>query len=131
MGYIDQTYYDEIYKGVPVNGDAFSSLSERASNVIDQVTGFRLKHTPFEDQPQFVQDMVKMATASQIEYMSANGGGMMVHGSGGLSNVNIGSFRYQGGSSGSSLLSPSALGFLNASGLFYTGVSVNDSTYSP
>jgi hypothetical protein len=129
--YVDKTYYDTIYKGVPVNGDAFPSLSQRASGVIDQVTGFRLKHPPFEDQPQFVQDMARMATAAQIEYMSANGGGMMVHSSGGLPNVNIGSFSYQGGSSGSSLLSPSALGFLNASGLFYSGVSVNDSTYSP
>lgn len=123
MPYVDETYYNDVYKGVPISGGAFSSLSERASGVIDRLTAFRLKYTPFEDQPQFVQDMVKMATAAQIEYMSANGGAQMVHGSSGLGNVNVGNFSYQDGAP--ALFSPTVIDYLNASGLLYSGVSIN------
>jgi hypothetical protein len=130
MSYIDQQYYNDVYKGVPIAGDAFSSLSERASGVIDQATGFKLKHRPIEEQPQFIQDMLKMATASQTEFMSVNGGSLGVHGSSGLKNVNIGSFSYDGGAGSSVVLSNAAVGYLNASGLLYSGVSVYDSTYS-
>src|SRR5690554_6099584 len=92
MAYIDKTYYDETYKGVPIDdADTFSRLSERASDIIDQITGYKIKD--INDLTAFQQSQVKKATAAQTEFLAISGSESAVHGDR-FQSVGIGSFNY-------------------------------------
>lgn len=129
MAYIDKTYYDETYKGVPIdNADTFSRLSERASDMIDQITGYKIKD--INDLTAFQQSQVKKATAAQTEFLAISGSESAVHGDS-FQSVGIGSFNYSKNTGESEKrISPSVVGYLKQTGLLYSGVSVYDSAYS-
>jgi hypothetical protein len=121
MAYIDYTYYTDVYKGVPIpNADTFSRLSERASELIDQVTNYTIQDlaalTPF------TQEQVKKATAAQVEYFYY-AGETSVHGDL-FGNVKLGDFTYSGGTP--SAISPAVINYLRPTGLLYRGVTVCD-----
>jgi hypothetical protein len=132
MAYIDKQYYDNNYNGVPIADEStFNRLAERASDVIDQMTGYLLHGQEFTQLAQFIQDQVKKATAAQIEYM-ATSGESVIHGSN-FGSVSIGNFSYSEGSKGSNdsrinrneqRTSPAVIGYLKPTGLLYRGVSV-------
>jgi hypothetical protein len=125
MPYIDKTYYDETYKGMPITDpDLFDRLATRASDMIDQLTQYVLKGVEFTQFAQLIQDNVKKATAAQIEYMASLGGELAIHG-GGPSSVNIGNFSYQAGSAGQQEVSPAVIKYLIPTGLLYKGVEVH------
>lgn|SRR5690606_24159599 len=140
MAYIDKAYYDDEFKGVPIEDeDTFSRYVERASDLIDQMTNYVL-WGKFDNFPPFIQEMVKKATAAQVEYYLMHGGPEEVDsGTNDAGEVRIGNFSY--GSRGGSgrgeertnrqenRVSPSVLGYLAPTGLLYRGLDVVDRVY--
>ncbi len=114
MAYIDKDYYDNSYKGESVDEVDFPSLAERASRDIDELTGFNIKSL---DSITEVQQMyIKLATASQLEYLDQNG--IM---SDTFQTATLGKFSYSG-SGRASRFSARASAYVFASGLAYRGL---------
>jgi hypothetical protein len=130
MAYIDKQYYDNVYKGVPISDeDTFNRLAERASDIIDQITGYLLHGQEFTQFAQFIQTQVKKAVAAQVEYMVTAGEIVVNHGSS-FSSVNIGNFSYSEGSGdrinrNEQRTSPAVIEYLRPTGLLYRGVNVH------
>jgi len=138
MGYINKAYYDNEYKGVPIEDEStFNRLEARASDLIDMITSFVLLGVEFSSFAQLIQTNVKKAVAAQIEYMVSLGGELTIHGDR-PSSVNIGNFSYsEGGNQGKGqlsreqqMVSPAVIQYLKLTGLLYRGVNVRDSSYS-
>jgi hypothetical protein len=126
--YINQAFYDDEYRGTPMDAETFSKLEARASDLIDRVTNYQLMGVDLSQQPSFIQTNVKKAVAAQIEYMYSEGGELSVHG-GSPSSVNLGNFSYTEGTVGSGqtevrTISNMAYGYLLPTGLLYMGVRV-------
>ena len=130
VAYIDAEYYNNTYKGVDA-GDDLDRYIERASDLVDQVTGYKIRD--FEALPPFIQEQVKKATAAQVEFYVLNGGPEGVDGNdGGFNQVAIGSFEYQTARMGQQTpagkqehrVAPAALAYLEPTGLLYRGVRV-------
>lgn len=127
MAYIDYSYYFNDYKGVLIeNDDAFSRLSERASDIIDQMTNGRIQDIGFDNLHERIKANVKKAVAAQVESMHLNGGVESIHGSSGVSSASIGNFSYSSGTSNESESSTSSavVNYLRLTGLMYRGVNV-------
>jgi len=130
VAYIDAEYYVNVYKGVDA-GDDLDRYIERASDLVDQVTGYKI--TDLAVLHPRIQELVKKATAAQVEFYALNGGPEGVDGNdGGFNQVAIGSFEYQTGRMGQQIpagkqehrLAPAALAYLEPTGLLYQGVRV-------
>lgn len=128
MPYIDAEYYNNEFQGEPASStEELDRLIDRASDLVDQATSYKLHNVDFSKLPLFIQDQVKKATAYQVEYYIVNGGASEVDAGtdGSMTSVTVGAFSYSGGGSeplnGSarniSRLSPSALGCLSSTGL--------------
>lgn len=136
MPYITPEYYIDEYKGADA-GEDLDRYIQRASDMIDQVTNYALYGVEFERLAQFIQDQVKKATAAQVEFYVVQGGSEEVDaGTHDAGQVRVGSFSYGGSSRsgassqvGTSRISPTALGFLEPTGLLYRGIGVVDSAY--
>ena len=72
MAYVDETYYLEVYKGELVNG--FTYLADRASEIIEEQTMYRLRKETFEQMPEASQTAIKKAVCAQIEHLDQLGG---------------------------------------------------------
>lgn len=121
MAYIDYAYYTDVYKGVPIqDADTFSRLSERATDIINQLSCYTIKN--LADLPEFAQEQVKKATAAQVEYFYY-AGEISIHGDV-FGNVKLGDFNYSGGTP--SAISPAVINYLRPTGLLYRGVTVCD-----
>lgn len=120
MPYIDQAFYNDVYKGTPMDTETFTMLEKRASDVIDVLTNYRLAGEDLSHEPELIQTNVKKAVAAQIEYMYSEGGELSIHG-GSPSSVSIGGFSYTEGS-GVKLISEMAYSYLRPTGLLYLGV---------
>src|SRR5690606_37546886 len=135
VAYIDADYYTNVYKGADA-GDDLDRYIERASDLVDQVTGYKIKD--FDSLPQFTQEQVKKATAAQVEFYVMQGGDEDVNaGNTDFARVAIGSFSYSVGSERGTRssnraelrLSPAALVYLESTGLLYRGLGVVHSVY--
>ncbi|WP_026584203.1 hypothetical protein [Bacillus sp. J33] len=122
MPYIDQAFYNDVYKGTPMDAETFTKLEKRASDVVDVLTNYRLAGVDLLLEPELIQTNVKKAVAAQIEYMYSEGGELSVHG-GSPSSVSIGGFSYTEGS-GVKIVSEMARSYLRPTGLLYMGVGV-------
>lgn len=122
MPYIDQAFYNDVYKGTPMDTETFTMLEKRASDVIDVLTNYRLAGEDLSREPELIQTNVKKAVAAQIEYMYSEGGELSVHG-GSPSSVSIGGFSYTEGS-GVKVVSEMARSYLRQTGLLFMGVEV-------
>ncbi|MBU8768699.1 hypothetical protein [Cytobacillus oceanisediminis] len=122
MPYIDQAFYNDVYKGTPMDTETFTMLEKRASAVIDVLTNYRLAGVDLSHKPELILTNVKKAVAAQIEYMYSEGGELSVHG-GSPSSVSIGGFSYTEGS-GVKVVSEMAWSYLRPTGLLYMGVEV-------
>lgn len=125
MSYVDQDYYDEVFHGEPVDPADFPSLCERAGELIEELTLYRLTPVTFPAMPESVQDLVKKAVCAQIEYLDANGGADLDNG-GGLQSASLGKFSFTrgagaNGSTEQSQFSPRAERILWPTGLTYRG----------
>lgn len=126
--YIDKPYYDDDYKGTPVEDvTEFDRLAKRASEQVDIMTSYTAARHPFDQLATFLQDQIKKATASIVEQYALNGGYDAVNGSN-HSSVTIGSFSYSEGSDGSvkSNITSNAYDYLRPTGLLYRGVHTHD-----
>ena len=131
MAYVDKQYYDDVYQGTEVDETSFNKLAERASEIVDEITGYKLKTAfSFEKLNTFFKDQVKKATAAQLEYLSLQGEGVE-HGDSDISSVTIGKFNYSEGQNPTRLTreqlrsSPAVIGYLKPTGLLYSGIDVN------
>ena len=123
--YVDEVYYHDMFKGEPVDDTDFPALCQRAGEIIEEMTLYRLTEEGFAMMPENTQKLVKNAVCAQIEYLDANGGAEMDMGNG-MSGATLGKFSYSGASSGSgsteqSIFSPRAERILWPTGLTYRG----------
>lgn len=125
MAYVDEQYYNDTFRGEPVDSTDFPSLCERAGELIEELTLYRLTPVTFLAMPEDVQERVKMAVCAQLEYLDANGGSDMDNGTG-IQSATLGKFSYSGstgvnGSTAQSRFSPRAERLLWPTGLTYKG----------
>lgn len=123
--YVDEVYYHDMFRGEPVDDTDFPALCQRAGEIIEEMTLYRLTEEGFAMMPENTQKLVKNAVCAQIEYLDANGGAEMDMGNG-MSGATLGKFSYSGASSGSgsteqSIFSPRAERILWPTGLTYRG----------
>lgn len=123
--YVDEVYYHDMFRGEPVDDTDFPALCQRAGEIIEEMTLYRLTEEGFAMMPENTQKLVKNAVCAQIEYLDANGGAEMDMGNG-MSGATLGRFSYSGASSGSgsteqSIFSPRAERILWPTGLTYRG----------
>lgn len=125
MTYVDEKYYNDTFHGELADSADFPSLCERAGELIEELTLYRLTPLTFPDMPEDVQEIVKKAVCAQIEYLDANGGSDLDNGSG-IQGATLGKFSYSGsaganGSTEQSRFSPRAERLLWPTGLTYRG----------
>ena len=72
MAYIDKDYYINVYGGT--ESDECERLLERASSVVDRITGYRIRHIGFDKLSEFEREQVMLAAASQADHIEKNGG---------------------------------------------------------
>lgn len=123
--YVDEVYYNDTFKGESVESTGFSSLVCRASEIVEEMTMYRLTEDSFQKMPENMQVRIKNAVCAQIEYLDANGGNDMDNGVD-LQSAGLGKFSYTkavgtDGSSGQSIYAPRALRILAPTGLLYRG----------
>lgn len=123
--YVDEVYYHDMFRGEPVDDTDFPALCQRAGEIIEEMTLYRLTEEGFAMMPENTQKLVKNAVCAQIEYLDANGGAEMDMGNG-MSGATLGKFSYSGASSDSgsaeqSIFSPRAERILWSTGLTYRG----------
>lgn len=123
MPYVDEEYYTDIFKGEPVND--FPSLCERAGEIIEEMTMYRVTPVTILVMSEETQERVKKAVCAQIEYLDANGGSEMDNGAD-LQSAGLGKFSYSkasggDGSSSQSIYAPRAQRLLFPTGLLYRG----------
>lgn len=125
MPYVDINYYASIYNGMEVEDEDFQSLCERAEEIIEEMTMYKVTPVAILAMPECVQDRVKMAVCAQIEYLDANGGADMDNGvdlqSAGLGKFNFTKVSGANGSTEQSIYAPRAVRILAPTGLLYRG----------
>ena len=72
--YVDETYYNDVFKGEPVDSADFPALCQRAGEIIEEMTLYRLTEEGFTMMSEIKQKLVKNAVCAQMEYLDANGG---------------------------------------------------------
>lgn len=122
MLYVDQDYYYNVFSGEEVDGADFSSLCQRAGEVVEEMSMYRVAPETFSSMPEAVQERVKKAVCAQIEYLDANGGSDMDTGAS-LQSAGLGKFSYTaaGDEAEQRIYAPRALRYLAATGLLYRG----------
>lgn len=131
MAYINKSEYNAFLGVATTLSDAdFGYLSDRASDVIDALTMYKITAAGGIDSlPPFVQEQVKKAVCAQTQTLDERGGVAAVIGEAGES-VTIGKFSYskQGGGKEKTVnglpVSPLVEGYLFPTGLLYGGISV-------
>ncbi len=123
--YITETYYNDTFKGEPVDSADFPSLCGRAEEIVEEMTMYRVSDKTFLSFSEEVQERIKKAVCAQIEYLEANGGSEMDNGAD-LQSAALGKFNYTksagaNGSTAQSIYSPRALRILLPTGLMYRG----------
>ena len=121
MAYIDSAYYSAW--GGTVTED-FDTLANRASDIVDMLTRFKARE--FDTLSELQQELIQKATCCQVDFFAEyglnstqDGGGTWTVGkvSVGRSSGIYGEYTAKG-------LSPSAVAYLEQSGLMYRGVMV-------
>ena len=123
--YVDEAYYKDTFHGEPVDSADFPALCERAGELIEELTLYRLTPVTFPAMPETVQELVRKAVCAQIEYLDANGGADLDNGEG-IQSAALGKFNYSrstgaNGSTEQSWFSPRAERILWPTGLTYRG----------
>lgn len=124
MAYIVQQDYKE-FTGGELDSTDFPFLLERAEEIVEEMTMYRLNSETFPKMPEETQERIKKAVCAQIEYLDANGGSDMDNGVD-LMSAGLGKFSYTkasgaNGSQAQSIYAPRALRILAPTGLLYRG----------
>lgn len=125
MSYVTQEYYDKTFQGEPVDDADFPSLLDRAEEIIEELTRYRVNSLTIGTYSPGVQEAVKRAVCAQIEYLDANGGSDLDNGTD-LQSAGLGKYNYtrsQSASGGSeqSVYAPKARRILYPTGLLFRG----------
>lgn len=125
MSYVTETYYYETFKGESVKEADFLPLRNRAEEIIEEMTMYRVTPLTILAMPTDTQERIKKAVCAQIEYMDANGGSDFDNGVD-LQSAGLGKFSYSKASGADvglsqSLYSPRAQRLLFPTGLLYRG----------
>ena len=125
MSYVTSDYYQSTFHGEPVADTDFPSLLDRAQEIVEEMTMYRLTPVTVLAMDEDTQERVKKAVCAQIEYLDANGGNDMDNGVD-LQSAGLGKFNYTkaAGTNGSmqqSVYAPRALRLLAPTGLLYRG----------
>ncbi len=125
MPYITREYYDNTFHGELVDDADFPALLERAEEIVQEMTMFRLTLPAYNMMSQGKQELIQKAICAQIEYLDANGGSDMDNESD-LQSAGLGKFNYSkssnaDGSSKQSIYAPRAQRILAPTGLLYRG----------
>lgn len=125
MPYVTQEYYNDTFRGEPVDEADFPSLLDRAAEIIEELCMYRISESNLNKYGVDTQDRIRKAVCAQIEYLDANGGSEMDNGAD-LQSAGLGKFNYTkaGSASGStqqSLYAPRAQRILAPTGLLYRG----------
>lgn len=125
MGYVTYTYYRDTFKGEPVAQTDFPLLLNRASEMVEEKTMYKLSPATFLAMNEAMQGCVKNAVCAQIEFLDANGGSEVDNGVN-LQSAGLGKFNYSkasgaDGGSCQNVYSPRALRYLAPTGLLYRG----------
>lgn len=127
MSYVTQEYYSGTFQGESVDDADFPGLLERASEIVEEMTMYRLTAVTFLVMSAEVQERVKKAVCAQIEYLEANGGSDLDN-SNCLQSAALGKFSYTSASGGSgssgngqTVYAPRAQRILMPTGLLYRG----------
>ena len=122
--YLTLEYYRDTFQGNPVAEDEFPGLLCRASEIVEEMTLYRLSPDTFQGMSQEMQEKVRMAVAAQIEYLEANGGSEVDNGTD-LASATLGKFSYTKAGSGDSVslakYAPRTQRILLSTGLLYRG----------
>ena len=74
MAYVDRDYFmNKYFPSAEIPDEDFVPLAERASDIIDELTMYKIKEEGIDSYSDFVQDQIKRATCAQIEHMNYNG----------------------------------------------------------
>lgn len=130
MSYITKEYYENEYKGTPIqDGETFDRLAARATDIVDMLTNFYLLGSELSKWPALIQGQIKKATAAQVEYLLTHGEDKAM-GAGDYGQVSAGNFSY-GDKAGKESLSReeqmtsvAVINHLEPTGLLYRGVDV-------
>lgn len=125
MPYVTEDYYKDVFHGEPVGQAEFPSLCERAGEIVEEMTMYRLSPDTVLVMPERTQQLVKKAVCAQIEYLDGNGGPDLDNGYG-LQSARLGKFKYTSGRdkecrNTQAACSPRAIRILAATGLLYRG----------
>lgn len=130
MSYLTYEEYNDLGFS-KVDETEFEELIRKASDVIDDVTGFFYKHNDFINDHEFRRNQFKKAVAAQIEYFNELGGTTTESinktpqsFSAGRTSVSMGGRNQTTGHERKTLLSNDAIGYLRWTGLLYTGVAI-------
>lgn len=125
MAYVDLDFYNNTYGGGAVEDTDFAPLLDRAEELVEELTMYRLTPVTFLVMPEDTQLRVRKAVCAQIEYLDANGGADLDNGVD-MQSASLGKFSYSSGGSATgeasqSLYAPRAQRLLAPTGLLYRG----------
>jgi hypothetical protein len=124
VSYVDRLYYTDTYMGLSVEIADFPALEMRASEIIDELTMYRVAQNTegLDGYDIFVQAQFKKAVCAEIEHIDSMGGVDMLNEQTSQS-MSLGKFSFSGESKGSqSEISTRAIGYLTPTGLLYRGL---------
>ena len=120
MTYVDEGFYKSLYEEIP---EGFAVLEQRAAEIVEEMTCYRLTELTFEAMPDPVKMAVKKAICAEIEYLDANGGSEIDLGAG-IQSATLGKFSFSQnttGENGTPIYAPRAYRILLPTGLLYRG----------
>ena len=121
---VTEDYYHDAFMGESVDTADFPGLLERAAEIVEEMTMYRLSEHTFAQMPEAVKENVKKAVCAQLEYLDANGGSDVDTGAA-LQSASLGKFSYSllsaGTETGHQLYAPRAMRILVPTGLLYRG----------
>lgn len=121
--YVTLEYYYDTFKGEPVDDAGFSALCERAREIVEEMTMYRLSEASFASMPSDVQERIKKAVCAQIEFLDANGESDVDNGIN-LQSAALGKFNYSKAADTETkqiVYAPRAQRLLWPTGLLYRG----------
>ncbi|MER2057247.1 MAG: hypothetical protein ABTA16_00405 [Niallia sp.] len=130
MSYITVEYYRSDYIGEEVTDDlTLQKYINRASDLIDTLTKYRIAMVGLDKLPAFVQTQVMKATAAQAEYYALHESTNIGVYDDDASSASIGSFNYSKGNKTltrkQEMINPKTTTYLEPTGLMYAGIDVH------
>ena len=131
MAYVDYNYYTNTYRGDTISQTDFPRYEERAEELIDAVTRYRVAEMGLTAFPARVQALIQKAVCAQINYYVEYGLAVALTGQdgGGFTVGKVTVLQHYGGSGGTgaaTMLCPQALTLLEQTGLLDPAVPVFD-----